>query len=226
MKKRLNSPRICLFIFLCEAAATGIHAQDPHVHTEYLEKPKITRVYTDAMYVIDEPSQFLMVELRGHYPKRQLLKPSKDILLMISSVSRKAIYGNGSEITKKFTINADGERMGFDRPSYQLRKGGTLKGREVFFVEDYLLEIIGNIIGSTDDDRRAYENTLPRDAQITGGKGVTGLFMERIIVSLSHKRLVKMANAQKIELRLGDTTFGFTENHMNTIRDFARRLTP
>ncbi len=233
MKVLLKFHQFSLLILFVLVSPLWARSQDRHVHTEYLEKVKQTRVYTDSMHVIDTPSQFMFVELVARYPKQQLIKPSNEIYLKISSVTKQALYGKAWSATKKFIITADEESIHFDPPSYEALNGGTLNGKDVFFGTypspiDILRAINRARVNPNRsvEDRIAYESTLPSDAQIMKGNGINGLLMERIVIMLNHKKLLRLANAQKTEVKLGDTTIWFTKNQTHTIREFSKRITP
>lgn len=221
MKMFWHSRQLALFILLTLLSSPDALCQAPHVHTEYLEKGRRTRVYTDAMHVIDTPSQFMLVELSSSYPKQQLVKPPDRIFLRISSITKKVLYRQSPDTAPKVIITGDGESLKFDRPSRLELKGGTWEGREVFW-----LAPIFPLFLEPKDKGLAFESPLPEGGQVRAGKGVEGLYMEQIALELKPMQLLKIANAQNIEVELGGTRFGFTKNHMSTIRDFARRLTP
>lgn len=215
---------ITLLIFFTLVLPAYAYPQDPHVSTKYMKESKQTRVSTDFMFAIDTPSQFLQVQLSFRYPNQQLLKPPRRIALAITSYTREVLYRR--EADRKFLIIADGDSLRFNATSYQLLKGETKNGKDRFWFEwdstwpfpaGQVEEIFKGL---------GYESPLPDGAQIRAGKNVDGVFMERIFVELKSERLLEIAKVHKLEFQLGNTKFGFTENQMNTIRDFAEYVTP
>jgi hypothetical protein len=68
--------------------------------------------------------------------------------------------------------------------------------------------------------------SLPLSAKVRDGDNVNGLFMEWMFIDMKPEQFLKIANAKKVEFRLGNTSFEFTEDQMNTVRDFASRIKP
>lgn len=211
-------------ILVVLAALMSPYAQDPHVHTEYRQNYKETRVYTDSMYVIDAPAQFMFVELAAHYPKQNLVKPPKEIYFTITSVTKQVLYREIRNSNKIVKLTADGESVSIDPPGYQELRGGTLAGKEVFFLSDSMTEL--RELLSSADGREAYDIAVPADSQIVNGAGVSGLVAEQIFLSLNHKKWLRISAAHKIEVKLGQTAFTLSDNQVNTVRDFARRISP
>jgi len=163
------------------------------------------------------------VQLSFRYPNQQLLKPPRGIVLDITSYTREVLYLKDSD--RRLLIIADGDALRF-KTGYEVLKGGTKNGKEGFWYDgdkmfgpgaDQMKDFFGGM---------GYESTLPEHAQIRTGKDINGIFLERISIELKPEQLFEIAKAHKIDLQLGNTKFGFTKNQMNTIRDFAKYITP
>lgn len=208
--------RITLPALLVLTLPLCARAQDPHVHSEYSKDEDTSRVYTDFMHVMDTPEQFMQLQLGARFRGRQM-KKAPGVLLEIWSISRKALYRGGGKKGTKLTVTVDGETA--QSPVRYMRlKGVTRHGKDLFIDESEFLSTLGGLF--------KVESPLPDDAKIRSGKKIDGMKMERMFVSMSAETFLKIAAARKIELMLDNTAFGFTDNHLNTIRDLARRITP
>lgn len=216
--------RISLLIFFALVWSAAAYPQDPHVFTKYLKEDKETVVYTDRMFVIDTPSQFMQLKVSCSYPKQQPVKLPKRISLIISSHTRTVLYRNHAD--RKLLVTADGKSLRFTPTSYELLKGETKNGKDYFWFEWNSVFGPGKLVADEFWKGIGYENTLPKEAQIRAGKDVNGVFMEEIFLQLKPEQFLEIAKAQMIDLQLGSTKFGFTENQMSTMRDFAKRITP
>ena len=224
--------RISLLIFFTLVLPAYAYSQDPHVNTKYVEEWQATRVYTDLLIVSDTPSQLLRVQLACRYPNQQLEKLPGWITVTIFSHARKVLYWGHAD--RKVFIIGDGESLRLSTGSYELLKGATKNGKDRFVYardptqsghppyegEDILLKILRGSTGP------GYEDTLPDDARIRTGEDVTGMSLERIIVDVNSEQFLRIAKAQKIGFQLGKAKIDFTEDQMNVIRNFAKRITP
>jgi len=199
-----------LFVFFSFILSPSLRAQDPHVHTRFIKESKTTMVETDLMYLINTPVQFVQVGLVARHPGERLEKPPKKIDLLIWSFSRDVMYRADKDHT--VILRADGESWSITPELYAVFKGDTKNGQDVFWNEKR--PVIGE------------PSPLPDNAQVRAQGGVNGLFMEQIFVELKPEQLTKIANAKKVEIQLGISKFGFTDEYLSTTRDFNSRLIP
>jgi hypothetical protein len=201
---------ICLLILFGTTFPLPVTPQDSHVHSEYVKDIKKTKVSTDLIYVVNIPAQFVQVQLSSIYQGENLTKPPSNITLLIWSYSREAMYRK--EEGKKLSVLTDGESWVLGRLGSLVMKGETKRGKDAFYSEN--------------NPALGMQVPLPMHAQVRGGKDVSGLVMEWMFVAMKPEQLLRLVNAKKVELQLGDTAFEFTDDQMNTVREFVRQLTP
>ena len=68
--------------------------------------------------------------------------------------------------------------------------------------------------------------SLPQTALIRNGRDINGLYLEWIIGELKPEQLKKLIEAKEVAGEMGRSIFNLTENQLNTIREFANRITP
>lgn len=205
----MNCRRICLFTLFALIFSTIGYAQDSHVRSEYLKDIKMTKVETDLMYVTNTPSQFVQMSLVSRYKGEKLVQPPSKVTLSIQSSSKDALYRKDKD--RRLVAIADGEELSLATSSYLVMKGETKDGKDAFYSENR--PALGMQI------------PLPASAEVRSGN-VNGLFMEWVLIDLKPEQFFRIANAKKVGFRLGSTSFGFTENQLNTVRDFASRIKP
>jgi TonB family protein len=202
--------RLVLLAFCVFVLPSFVNAQDPHVHTRYVEDSKTTVVETDLMYVINTPQQFVQVGLITRYSGERLEKPLKKVNLLIWSFSKADLYRK--DTTRTLKVNTDGEVWNVVPENYLVSKGETKNGQDIFWNEKR--PDLGE------------PSILPKEALVKGVEGVNGLFMEEVFIELKPDQLLLMAHAKKVELQLGATRIVFLAEQLNTIRDFSSRLSP
>jgi hypothetical protein len=206
----MRNYRICSLILLISVFSISVYAQDPHVRTEYMKDIKMTKVETDLMYVINNPTQFMQVSLSSRYKGEKLVQLPSKINLSIWSSSKDALYRKDKD--RKLIVVTDGEEWSLGTLSHLVMKGETKDGKDAFYSENR--------------PALGIQILLPLSAKIRDGNNVNGLFMEWMLTDMKPEQFLKIANAKKVEFRLGNTSFGFTENQMDTVRDFASRIKP
>lgn len=199
-----------LFVLLMFVLPSSLSGQDPHVHTRYMKDTKTTVVETDLMYIINTPQQFVQLGLVSRYPKERLEKPPKKIDLLIWSFSKEPLYRKEKDNTIIF--NTDGETWQAGPQLYVVFKGEAKSGQDIFWSEKR--------------PDLGQPSPLPESAQVKVKEGINNLFMEQIFFELKPEQLLKLAQAKKVEVQLGMTRFGFTDEYMSTIREFNNRLIP
>lgn len=201
---------IC-FLTVCLSAAAHAQAQDPHVHSEYMPKYKLTKVETDMLFVSDSADQFMQIGFVSRYPNQQPVTPPKSITITMYSNSPKPLY----EKTKSQNLTAitDGNSWKVGEFKYWLGKGSKGdKGVEMF--------------ASDERPGLGLQNPLPPNARVSQGRDVDHLYLEWLIIDLKPEQFAQMAQARKLEFQIGTTKFQFSDSQMETIRAFAASITP
>lgn len=198
---RIHRPLLTIMFFLFSA---GGLAQDAHIRTKYLENRKTTVVSIDPMFVMYTPDRRVAVDIRFDYPKQRLVKPPKQINFSLRSLAKELKYPQGGRT--EIAILADGEPLKL--------------GKVVYLATGWALE----------KDRLVGVTSKP---QVKGGgvsdengKPITGPVEEMFAAAIGPEAFPKLADAKTVEIRVGDETFGFTENQMNSVRAFAKLTTP
>lgn len=204
---RLHLLLVVLFILASPALAS---AQDPHVRAEYSSDEGKTSVRTDWLYLINNPQQFVELLLNARYSGQQLKSPPDKVDLLIWSFSKNPLYRN--ENSQRLVIKTDGESWSIDQKSYAVYKGESKDGLDIFWEEKR--PVVGQ------------PGSLSAVAQINGGRGINGLFIEQILFQLKPDQLLKMVNAKVLEAQLGSTGLSFSASQMDTMRSFLSQIYP
>lgn len=207
----MKSYRAALLIVISMFVITRGQTTDSHVRTEYLPKVKMTKVETDAMFVINTPEQFMQLSLVARYPTQQLVKPPKTVNITIFSNSPRLMYESTKD--QNLTVVTDGETWKAGELTYWSGKGERTKAGQEIFVNEKRPGL-------------GLENPLPASALVREGKDIDRLYMEWLLIDLKMEQFAKIARAGTVEFQIGKTRFQFTENQMNTVRAFASRITP
>ena len=72
-----------------------------------------------------------------------------------------------------------------------------------------------------DGERVSYEPFIPAERRVINGK-----YVILIAGRISYKAFQQIANAKKVEMRLGDFEFTLTDGMMKTLREYAIRAQP
>src|SRR2546423_9253478 len=105
--------RIYSIAFLALLVNPALYAQESHVQRRYAKNTRLTVVTSDALYVINMPTQFMALELWGRYtgqdqPPKQM--PDK-ISLEFSSYTLEPIYQKDEN--HRLAVRADEEILDF-----------------------------------------------------------------------------------------------------------------
>ena len=204
-----NNPTIAA-ILLVLMLSVSAYTQDPHVRSEYKKDAKATVVETDLLYVKNDPQQFIQLSLMGRYKGEKLTKAADKINLSVWSVSKDALYRKSKD--RELIVVTDGEEWSAGDLTHLVMKGETRNGKDAFYSENR--------------PGLGMEVSVPATARVRTAGTVDGLTAEWLLTDMKMERFLKIAAAKTVEFRLGKTSFGFSENQMDTIRDFARRLNP
>ena len=183
----MNISRSFLLIFFTFLSSVLVTAQDSHVHTRYVKDINKTIVETDLMYLNNTPQQFVQLGFVTRYPGEQMNKAPDKIDLLIWSFSREVMYKNRKDLTLMFST--DGESWSTGKLNYLVSRGETKNGQDIFW-----------------SDKRpdlGQPSPLPKGALVKDTQGINNLFMEQIFAELKPEQLLKIANAQRVEMRLG-----------------------
>jgi hypothetical protein len=198
-------------LLLCLAANIHGQAQDPHVHSEYMPKVKMTKVETDMLFVSDTPEQFMQIGFIGRYPNQQLITPPKIVNLTMFSNSAKPLYENSKD--QRLVVVTDGESWKAGDLTYWSGKGSkNEKGVGMF--------------ASEERPGLGLQNPLPPNAQLAKARDIDHLYLEWLMIDLKAEQFARIAQARKLEFQIGKTKFQLTDSQMDTIRSFAAAITP
>lgn len=205
----MNRHRMVFLSLLMLMAAHLANAQAPGVHSEYMKDNKTTRVETNLLYLLNTPDQFVELILRSWYKGETLSKAPTRVALEIFSLSKKPLY----EGNKALTLVADGEELPIGSVSNLVLTGETKNGADTFY-------------GVRGNPNVGMQVPVPQSAEIKlKGNGVSGLSLEWMEIDIKPEQFFKLAKSKTMALRLGKSSFTFTEAQMNIIRNFATAIT-
>jgi hypothetical protein len=186
---------------------SAVRGQQPHVQARYAKEADVTIVDSDLFYVINMPSQFMIMRFEGAYSRQG--KPTqlpRRINLQFSSYSLKALYQPDN--SHRLKVKLDDQILDFGLLAYS-------KLDENYRTKE----------GEQKTNPRI-RPTLPSAALIgTTGKDV-GLTEEIMWTNLALADLTKLAQASTVLTKIGDTVFPLTAMHMTILREFATAITP
>ena len=204
----MNRLQLLLIVLLTLASPVMVSAQDPHVHARYSSDEGKTNVRTDWLYLINTPQQFMELLLNAEYSGQQPKSPPDKVDLLIWSYSKSPLYKNDN--SRRLVIKTDGESWSVDPKNYQVYKGESKNGLDIFWEEKR--PIVGQ------------PGSLSAAAQINEGKGLNGLFIEQIYFQVNLDQLLKIENAKVVEAQLGATGLSFSAGQLDTIRVFLSQI--
>lgn len=179
------------------------------IHTVYDESMKSTEIRTNFLYVLNAPDQFLQLKLVGRFPGKQMPKGGPTIFeVEIISQAMEHRYVGLPELV----AIADGVelRIGkMDQHPIQAIMGmfkGGQKGSE-------------SLVNKT-------VSPVPATAAVLAQHKTDDLVGEWIVTKISGAQLMTLANATKIDWRLGQTEFSFNEIQMTRLKQFVAAITP
>jgi len=202
--------RVYTIAFLALLAVPALYAQESHVQHRYVKDTKLTVVTSDALYVINMPTQFMALQLRGSYPDQD--QPPKrlpdKISLEFSSYTTEPLYRNDE--SHRLAVKADEDVLDFGLLSYvALQENGK---------DTYARDKTSALV---------IRSPIPPDALVRTthpGKGLTLETMSATNVPLD--QITKMANARQVLMKIGNTVFALTATQMSILREFAASITP
>src|SRR5256714_443217 len=202
--------RVYSIAFLALLAVPALYAQESHVQHRYVKDTKLTVVTSDALYVINMPTQFMALQLRGRYPDQD--QPPKQMPDKISldffSYTTQPLYRNDE--SHRLAVKADEDVLDFGLMSYvALQENGK---------DTYARDKTSALV---------IRSPIPPDALVrttNPGKGLTLETMSATNVPLG--QITKMANAHQVLMKIGNTVFPLTPTQMSILREFAASITP
>lgn len=179
-------------------------AQDNHVTAKYNQNYKITLVAIDPMFLAYTDDWRLAVDLSFSYPKQRLERPPKHINFGIRSLAKEVKYPVKDD--RGVTLLADGVPVNMDNVSY---------------------------IASAYEFKKDHIEIVPFEPQIKDGKVVgkndqpiKSPIEESFATYIKPEDFLKLAKAKSIGVRIGNKTYNFTINQMQSIRSLARLTIP
>jgi hypothetical protein len=206
----MNVTRIVVLVSLVFIAAGLGDGQAVGLHTEYMKDDKTTRVETSLLYVRNTPDQFVELMFRGWFKGEKPVKPPTKIAIEMFSLAKNPLY----ESKRSLIAICDGAQFEIGQVSDLVLNGETKNGIDTFY-------------GVRGNPNVGMQLPVSQNAQIKStGNGVTGLSMEWIGVDMKPEQFFKLAKSKTIELRLGNSSFTFSDTQMNIIRNLANAITP
>jgi TonB family protein len=202
--------RLALLTVFTLGCALAVYGQDAHVRTEYKSDINKTIVQTDWLYLLNTQQQFMQLLLNATYKGERLQNPPSKADLVIWSFSRAALYRESS--ARKLILKTDGESWSIAAQSFIAFKGETKNGQDIFWEEKR--------------PRVGQPGFLPGTAQLKDADGINGIVMEQLFFELKPEQLLKIANANSVEMQLGETKLALTANQLSTARSFLGQINP
>jgi hypothetical protein len=192
---------LALVLMLTPAA----RAQQAHLQVRYAKEADVTIVDSDSLYVINMPSQFMMMRLEGAYAKQG--KPTQlplRINIRFSSYSRKPLYQSND--SHRLRVKADDQILDFGLLGYSK------------FEEQ------------SDGDKKTNSGVragLPSAALVGANSKSVGLTLEGMsVLQVTLADITTLARAGGVIMKIGETVFPLTTTQMTILREFAEAITP
>jgi hypothetical protein len=202
----MNCRPILISLVLALVSTSTVRGQQPHLQVRYAKEIDATIVVSDSLYVINMPSQFMLMRLEGSYAKQG--KPTElpiRINIRFSSYSQKALYQ--PDDSHRLRVKADDRILDFGLLGYSK------------FEEE-----------SKDGDKKTNSGVraaLPSSALVGAHSKSTGLTLESMsVMHVTISDLTKLARAGSVIMKIGETVFPLTATHMTILREFAETITP
>lgn len=206
----MNKVHVLLLSLLLLATCVTANAQGSGIHTEYMKDNKSTRVETSMLYVYNTPDQFVELQLRSWYKGEKLTSAPAKVDLEVFSFSKNPLYKKDKD--RALVIVADGQDSPVGNLTSMVMKGETKNGVDSFFA------VGGN-------PNVGIQVHVPQSAQIKAGGNLNGITMEWMSLSMKAEQFLKLAQAAKLELRIGATSLPLTDRHVEIIHNFANQIT-
>jgi hypothetical protein len=194
------------------AMSAVTRGQDSHVLTRYEKGIDRTVVHSDLLYVVNTPSQFIQIQMVGRYPKQgKPTEPPDRIYVEFFSFAAKPLYQ--MDVAHRLQVKADDQILDFGLLSYS-----NVADKIAEKNKEKSKQIKSNL---------AVQAQLPATALISANRKSTGLTLELMsIQELSLADLTRMARANVVLMKIGDTIFRLTPIHMTILREFVAAISP
>jgi hypothetical protein len=198
----MKNALILLFLFL-GAASPGL-AQESHVVS--------TIVRSDVLYVVNEPSQFIQIELVGRYPgKGKPLQLPDRIFFELYSFTPSALYQQDAK--HRLLVKTDDKVLDFGLLSYSNVEGKKKDPKD-------------QSNPKAPKSNLELSVSLPSAAVVTTAHKKEELTVEFMSMELSLADLRLLAAASDLTMKVGDTVFKFRPMHAAILREFTNAITP
>jgi hypothetical protein len=190
---------------LALALTSAVRGQQSHVQVRYSKDADVTIVDSDLLYVINMPSQFMMMRFEGAYSKqgKPTQLPSR-INVQFSSYSPKPLYQPDN--SHRLQVKADNQVLDFGVLGYS------------------------KLEAKKDGDERinsAVRAALPSVALVGANSKSDGLTLESMsVLNVNLADLTRLARAGSVIMKIGDTVFPLTATHVSILREFVEVITP
>jgi hypothetical protein len=179
------------------------------IHTAYDESLESTEIKTNWLYVSNNPDQFLQLKLVGRFPGKQMPKTGPKIfeVEIISQAPQHRYVG-----LPELVAIADGVEL----------KIGKMDQHPI-------QAIMGMFKGGQKGSESLVNRTVspvPATAAVLAQHKAEDLVGEWIVTTISRKQLTTLAQASKIDWKLGSTEFSFNEIQLTRVKQFLAAVTP
>jgi hypothetical protein len=202
----MNCRSILVSLALAFVLTSAVRAQQSHLQVRYTKEADVTLVDSDSLYVINMPSQFMIMRLEGAYANQG--KPTRlpiKLTIRFSSYSQKALYQ--SDDSHRLRVKADDQILDFGLLGYSK------------FEEQ-----------SKDGDKKTnsgVRTALPSTALVGATSKSVGLTLESMsLLRVPLADLNRLARAGSVIMKIGETVFPLTATHMTILREFSEAITP
>ena len=204
--------KFLILVVLSLSMLTVVRAQESHVEAKYFKEIDRTVVNSDLIYAINNPSQFLQIQLRGRFVGKGKPAQMPDRLsLEIYSFARDPLYQ--SDANRRLKVKVDDQVLDFGLLSYSKLDG---KGK------DEKSKTNPKPLGSN----LAFDVSIPEAAQITRSVNKSLLTVE--VMSIQDFRLSELralAAGTDVIMKVGSSVFRLAPVHLEILRQFADAVT-
>lgn len=204
-------PTLIVSVLLVWTAA--ISAQESHVQVRYEKSIDRTMVDSDVLYVVNQPTQFMQIQLRGRYPGKGKASQLPDRLsLEFYSFAPTALYQPDSK--HRLLVKVDDKVRDFGLLSYSKVDGQNKEAKAKSNPKPPKTNLELSV-------------TLPDAAVVASTHKNDELTLELLSLSeLSLADLKLFANANDLAMKIGDTVFRFRPMQAAIVREFFASVSP
>jgi hypothetical protein len=184
-------------LLLTLLSTLSVYAQSSHIKRRYVKDINVTVVEADSLYVINMPTQFMLLQLKGRYPNQGPPAQMPNISLQFYSYTAEGLYQNPE--AQRLAVKADDKILDFGPMIY----AGLQE----------------SVKGSHSIDQKSTEgmnSSMPPDALIRNANKGKPLRLELMTLNeIRPDELTELANARQVIMKIGTTVFALTATQMS-----------